>query len=490
MPQKSTPNDKFRRAGQRTQLGVLIVSFAALGACEPPSSSEKEPVSEVGTFRRVTAEDFPADLADGLAEVLGEEDWDGVLAEMEASTQRRLADAFDYEIPPLVAYAVRDPEASIASGTVEARLRIASQLALGDDGGASYPLPLLRDGDPDGLRSAMIRRFFERAGVDPANEAQASAALLDKVTAVDAFIAADAEKREKPEARFLDWALKATTLTAFAAKIGLLTDQLIGTFEMKEVPASRPFRLLVIGPGIDLVNQHLGALAPVATYQPWETALSVIRHGWVEPEQGLEIHTLEINPEIQRHLEAARDRADKGVSYPGALFRFASSSDLHREAIDDYLTNLLAPVASWPGAELLSMGDARSLRVELTESYRETTTEEEATRSRNRSQLRWFRCQFPPRLVQSLRPALGDIVGDHFAPTAFFDLVVCTNVLRYYEDPALAFALANVARVLRPGGCFITTYPRMNERSRSVGLEWVSQASMAGWDSQFLLRRR
>jgi SAM-dependent methyltransferase len=39
-----------------------------------------------------------------------------------------------------------------------------------------------------------------------------------------------------------------------------------------------------------------------------------------------------------------------------------------------------------------------------------------------------------------------------------FDLIVATNVLVYYDAFDQALALANVARMLRPGGYFITNY--------------------------------
>ncbi|PYR54410.1 MAG: hypothetical protein DMF91_26885, partial [Acidobacteria bacterium] len=39
-----------------------------------------------------------------------------------------------------------------------------------------------------------------------------------------------------------------------------------------------------------------------------------------------------------------------------------------------------------------------------------------------------------------------------------FDLIVATNILVYYDAFEQALALANVSKMLRPGGFFLTNY--------------------------------
>jgi chemotaxis methyl-accepting protein methylase len=47
---------------------------------------------------------------------------------------------------------------------------------------------------------------------------------------------------------------------------------------------------------------------------------------------------------------------------------------------------------------------------------------------------------------------------DPLADQERFDLIVATNILVYYDAFDQALALANVAKMLRPGGFFLTNY--------------------------------
>jgi chemotaxis methyl-accepting protein methylase len=67
--------------------------------------------------------------------------------------------------------------------------------------------------------------------------------------------------------------------------------------------------------------------------------------------------------------------------------------------------------------------------------------------------------QIRPEVVQAISAEDLNIVFerlDPIAPADQFDLMVATNILVYYDPFEQALAMANVARMLRPGGMFLS----------------------------------
>jgi SAM-dependent methyltransferase len=65
----------------------------------------------------------------------------------------------------------------------------------------------------------------------------------------------------------------------------------------------------------------------------------------------------------------------------------------------------------------------------------------------------------PPAVVLSVTPRDLNVVVQRLEPLPAgqqFDLVVATNILLYYDVFEQSLAMANVARMLRPGGVFLT----------------------------------
>jgi chemotaxis methyl-accepting protein methylase len=48
-----------------------------------------------------------------------------------------------------------------------------------------------------------------------------------------------------------------------------------------------------------------------------------------------------------------------------------------------------------------------------------------------------------------------NVITERLAGGPGFDLIVVTNVLTYFDDRQLALALANIAAMLRSGGCLL-----------------------------------
>ena len=62
-----------------------------------------------------------------------------------------------------------------------------------------------------------------------------------------------------------------------------------------------------------------------------------------------------------------------------------------------------------------------------------------------------------PAIVTAIQPRDVNIVLER-TDDAPFDLIVATNILVYYDSFEQALALTNIARMLRPGGFFLTNY--------------------------------
>jgi SAM-dependent methyltransferase len=66
-----------------------------------------------------------------------------------------------------------------------------------------------------------------------------------------------------------------------------------------------------------------------------------------------------------------------------------------------------------------------------------------------------------PAVTLSIAPRDLDVIVQRLEPledAERFDLIIATNILVYYDAFDQALALANISRMLRPGGFFVTNY--------------------------------
>jgi chemotaxis methyl-accepting protein methylase len=65
-----------------------------------------------------------------------------------------------------------------------------------------------------------------------------------------------------------------------------------------------------------------------------------------------------------------------------------------------------------------------------------------------------------PSIVTALTPADVNIIVERLPlrDDERFDLIVATNILVYYDAFEQSLALANIAKMLKPGGFFLTNY--------------------------------
>ncbi len=144
----------------------------------------------------------------------------------------------------------------------------------------------------------------------------------------------------------------------------------------------------------------------------------------------LRVTTFDLSLRINQHLEAARERARAGGAY---VLQLPLEADLH-----------LNPdlVTYWKrfGDRIGEEAKAVSLPLGV-----------------GSVQLRAVRV--PPAVVMAMTPRDVNIVLQRLEPLAAderFDLVIATNILIYYDVFEQSLALANVAKMLRPGGFFLS----------------------------------
>jgi SAM-dependent methyltransferase len=186
----------------------------------------------------------------------------------------------------------------------------------------------------------------------------------------------------------------------------------------------------IVGPGLDLTNKADGHdFYPLQTIQPFAVMDALIGLGLGDG-AGLRVATFDVSMRVNRHLAAARARAEAGAGY---------------------LLHFIRPIhADWR-PELLAYVSAFGRHVgQLTSPARVPATA---------GGLSVSAVQIHPSRVLSIDPWDLNIVMERFAPLAAkdrFDLIIATNVFVYYSRFEQALAMSNVASMLRPGGILIT----------------------------------
>jgi SAM-dependent methyltransferase len=179
-------------------------------------------------------------------------------------------------------------------------------------------------------------------------------------------------------------------------------------------------RVAIVGPGLDFSDKAEGYdFYPPQTIQPFAVADSLARLSMTSLAD-LRITTLDLSPRVNRHLESARRRAIQGSPYVIQL-PLAKDQPGHEWSPD--------LVAYWQ-----RFGAAVGKTVPAAP---------------------------PPAIVTAVTPEDVNIIVERLDPLADqerFDLIVATNILVYYDAFDQALALANIAKMLKPGGFFLTNY--------------------------------
>ena len=219
-----------------------------------------------------------------------------------------------------------------------------------------------------------------------------------------------------------------SVLPAFAIEQALETIKAQGVLGAGSVR-----RVAIVGPGLDFANKADGYdFYPQQTIQPFAAIDSLIRLGLAKPGE-LRLTTFDLSPRVNQHIEAARQRTRGGSSY--MLHLPLSGEEPWNPAVVEYWQRLGDRIGT-QGEALTAPPGAGTIRVRAV--------------------------RVNPAVVTSIVPRDLNIVLERLEPLATderFDLVIATNILVYYDVFEQSLALVNVARMLRPGGLFLSNTP-------------------------------
>ncbi len=332
-----------------------------------------------------------------------------------------------------------------------------------------------KPGTNDRLRFA--RLVIERHGINPTTpvgQEKARAYLIDLRTRV----IADNERYQKAAQSAAGLADATARLDAYATLFsdrGLSSDtSLRPGFAIETAMAAMKAtgrvqevnRVGIIGPGLDFSDKAEGYdFYPQQTVQPFGIVDSLIRLGLARAGD-ISVTTFDLSPRVNQHLENARRRAGMGQSYVLQLpLDMKDPAHDWDQALVDYWRHFgdrigseVAPIPAPPGSESVQV---RAVSVR-------------------------------PAVVTSLQTRDVNIVLER-TDDAPLDLIVATNILVYYDAFEQSLAMANVARMLRPGGFLLTNYavsplpPMAPEASLITPVFWDRQRN---GDTLFWYQRR
>ncbi len=282
-------------------------------------------------------------------------------------------------------------------------------------------------------RLQFARRVVERHGVDLTTAAggqQAEQVLRDALTRMLADYDTYFRDSSPGATLFRNRGLSSDTsiYAAFAIDAALEDVAAMGALRAGSVR-----RVAVIGPGLDFTDKQEGYdFYPLQTIQPF-AVIDSLRARNLAAARDLQMTTYDLNPRVNDHIDAARQRARRGAGYTVQLPRDATQRwqrDLlsYWTRLGDRIGESVQPIAPPPAAGRV---DVRAVRIR-------------------------------PDVVQAITPRDLDIIlqrPDPLPDSERFDLVIATNILIYYDVFEQSLALANIARMLRSGGVLLTNNP-------------------------------
>lgn len=188
-------------------------------------------------------------------------------------------------------------------------------------------------------------------------------------------------------------------------------------------------RVAIVGPGLDFTDKQEGYdFYPQQTIQPFAIIDTLLRLGLARAD-ALQVTTFDLSPRVNHHLELAHQRAKRGQSYVvqlprDPLAKWKPEAIRYWEHFGDQIGSGARPVPVPSNAGALQIR-AVSIR---------------------------------PAIAAKITPVDMNIVlqRPNLAPAERFDLIIATNILVYYDNFEQSLALANVERMLRPGGFLLS----------------------------------
>jgi hypothetical protein len=240
-----------------------------------------------------------------------------------------------------------------------------------------------------------------------------------------------------------------TTLSTIYRDRGLSSDttllpdfavhQTLEVMQSRHVLSGPIRRIAIVGPGLDFADKADGYdFYPVQTIQPFAVIDSVIRLG-LGSVGDLSVYTLDVNPRIIAHLEAARSRANAGTPYTIALP--LDRDENWNPAFLNYWKQFGNSIGASPRV-IAAPDNAGTVTVRAVD--------------------------IPATVVDSIVPEDVNVVVQRLVPGSpeeRFDLIVATNILSYYDVFDQSLALLNIESMLRPGGFLLSNAAMLPENA-------------------------
>jgi Methyltransferase domain len=209
-------------------------------------------------------------------------------------------------------------------------------------------------------------------------------------------------------------------------------------------------RIAVIGPGLDFTDKRDGYdFYPLQTLQPFAVLEAAARLDLGKPGE-LQVVCLDLNPAVIAHVQKLAERGRAGQSYTLQLPR-DPKAEWSPEAIS-YWKNFGEVLGSPTKALLVpvALGGVVARAVVIRPQYS--------------AQMKVYDANV---VAQTL----------DFPSGQGFDLVIATNVLVYYDRFQQALAMANIARMLNPGGIFLAN--NVLPAQHTADLEYLGRRTTA-----------
>ena len=204
-------------------------------------------------------------------------------------------------------------------------------------------------------------------------------------------------------------------------------------------------RVAVVGPGLDFTDKQDGYdFYPQQTIQPFAIIDTLMRLGLAR-EGDFRLTTLDLSGRINEHLNQARLRAQRQLGY---VVQLPGDSGWKPE-LADYWSRFGDKIGSPQSAAPVptGIGDIKIRAVRIR-----------------------------PQIVSLVSSEDLNIVLQrlNLTPVESFDLIIATNILVYYDVFEQSLALANIEKMLRPGGFLLSNNALLelpDSQMRSVGYE-------------------
>jgi len=284
-------------------------------------------------------------------------------------------------------------------------------------------------------RLVFARDLITRKGISVASEAGRDRAKEYLVAARERVIAENERYRRAAASPseystlFRDRGLSSDTRLTASFAIDKALEALAAS---GRVSAGGIKRIAIVGPGLDFTDKAEGYdFYPQQTIQPFAIVDSLVRLEACARCDGLEVTTLDLSPRVNRHLDAARRRALAGSAYVVQLPlpRDQPSHEWHPDLVAYWQRFGAAIGKAVPAAPVPAVvGEVRVRAVAIR-----------------------------PSIVTAITTRDVNIILERTGGEPF-DLIVATNILVYYDGFEQGLALANIAKMLKPGGFFLTNY--------------------------------